>query len=922
MTITTLLWLAALVQPRVEGIGINLLSSFIEGKLPKLKYINHLRRVLDKSISDFKATVTQATIPTGTYPFYDSEAFYTKCLDFRLYNQSNNLDIKGIHQAISQNDKIAPCTQEDIQKFLDCFLANANEDKDLKAYFIEENYQEEIFNIRKALEELSVQVQVANSNKSDSVLPTTVINDANSTINGNSNINLQNIYNTGTLTIFLDSRIEQVREQEERLQAYKAKMAKDYEKNILGEENIALKDIYIEPYYGVNTLCYTNDLIHSLKEFQTTDSSLHTFIESWINRFALPPHIDSKYADKRVLLLLGQPGQGKSSFCSRLMYDAFHQQNFTSAPIFRINLRYVSDTEGLFRNPMDTLFKHLSGLPHNLKLDEDLFKNSILLLDGLDELIIQKDMNQLYEEDFLLKVIKDTKAHYENIRVIVTSRYQVDLYRFTKDCLVLNLSPLSIEQQQGWLEEYRKLKPIELDKDTLTSFQAIPHIAELSEQAILLYLIANVHRLDNPLDASANRSVLYKKLFDSLIQRKWQDNEQIQALEGIKEDALRLLLQQVAFTIFQSDKEYVNNTQIKDLLKKSSNKTLSNFSLNEDSTRGLMLAFYMQKTSDNSEGNEEASIEFLHKSLQEYLAAEYIWEQIKTIASSKPNIEFTFRTLRDCFNDKFITPNITDLLIEIIENNNEAIRTNISKRLREFFPVLLEYEFLYPSNRQKNGKPMQACLNTFYGYWTILSHLEDTCDYIIEDIKQPFCNLLIALRNYQVYCRLDMVGIDLSHSNLEGADLSFVNFEGANLCNSNLLRVNLMASNLSMTDLSYANMTNAIITNADLTDAMLNKAKLNLSNLSGSNFSYSNLSESSIVSSNLFATNLSHCNMHNADLTCSILMGANFDETIIIYQQLIVAGSLRACLNLDPSIKKLLDEHYPYLFERNPLPSN
>ena len=72
-------------------------------------------------------------------------------------------------------------------------------------------------------------------------------------------------------------------------------------------------------------------------------------------------------------------------------------------------------------------------------------------------------------------------------------------------------------------------------------------------------------------------------------------------------------------------------------------------------------------------------------------------------------------------------------------------------------------------------------------------------------------------------------------ANLMGADLTGTNLMDANLTGANLMRANLMDANLTGADLTGAYLTRANLMDADLTGADLMDADLTDANLSGAN---------------------------------------------------------------------------------------
>ena len=90
----------------------------------------------------------------------------------------------------------------------------------------------------------------------------------------------------------------------------------------------------------------------------------------------------------------------------------------------------------------------------------------------------------------------------------------------------------------------------------------------------------------------------------------------------------------------------------------------------------------------------------------------------------------------------------------------------------------------------------------------------------------------------------DLIGADLSGSNLENADLSWANLTRANLSSANLSHSVLRLTNLTEATLQKANFFEADLTGANLERANLKQATLEYANLTEVNLTMSNLQES------------------------------------------------------------------------------
>ena len=416
---------------------------------------------------------------------------------------------------------------------------------------------------------------------------------------------------------------------------YEAQLSLMFEDLVLNETEMTLSDIYIRPRFKVFQSCF-KETPYCRNQFAILDEDnrdLHRFVNAFLND--RQQHTLLKVKHSNIVFLLGNPGQGKTSFCKKLLHDAIvgHQ---TAGKVYFVRLKHIKNLENLLNNPLNEIAETLK-VRHKKAYSNltagDFQEKSVLVLDGLDELKMNKGISSTKIEEICKELIRETKE-YPNLKIVVTSRYYFEPNKIkNRNALILQLDELTEIQQTEWLNKYRSFHADSVfTLKKLQVFKKRKYLNELLTQPILIHLIAKVaHKID--IDKNQNRTDIYKDLFDSLIERKWSDDGQTAVLEEIDRDDLRTLIGEMALSIFQSDYDYLHKTEIESL------ETLSDFekSLNlDDVLKGLMIAFYFQEVKKDSddegtdhERNEDYAIEFMHKSLQEYMAAERVYHKLK-----------------------------------------------------------------------------------------------------------------------------------------------------------------------------------------------------------------------------------------------------------------------------------------------------
>lgn len=649
---------------------------------------------------------------------------------------------------------------------------------------------------------------------------------------------------------------------------YKAWLSSLYDDVVLNDEKgMRLSDIYVEPYYGVHHKCKPEKHVEKHQRdspFIPQEQSIHEAIDNFIAT-----------RDRPLLLLLGFPGQGKTSLVKRLVRDHIGRN------VYLVRLRDVSDARKLRDDPSAILPEEVCRLAYrtaDIKLSTPNLKDALLVLDGLDELSMQNDFEGK-DVDAVVRAIREW-ALRDSFQVVLTSRYVVDTDRVADERIwCWQLAELQANQQDLWLERYRQrhpespLTPALLDQ--YREKERYETLRELITQPILLHLVAS---LEQTLSDATNRAAIYKKLFDQLIERPWAKKSEgnIPHLEGIGPSDLREAVQDMAHAIFHSNQLYLHKSKLETLPKVRDLQGHLQGKL--DLWRSVMVAFYMEEVrkkdrhEEESDRNHDYAIEFLHKSLPEYLCAEKIWRDVREKFADKPRRATNdLEELHDIFRSRLLTNEVTQYLIEIIENDTQVDKKSLYQRLLHFQEDFLKTNFLDPAKGY--FRPLEAIRAVFYGWWTVVSHL----GVAISPFTEHHQSALVEL--FRVVWSRDWVFLNLSGANLEDANLEGANLDGANLEGANLEDVNLDGAKLSGANLSDANLDGANLSGAYLDGAYLSGANLEGAYLSGAFLESANLDSANLSGAFLEGAKLSHANLSGANLEGAFLEGAGLDST-------------------------------------------
>ena len=82
-----------------------------------------------------------------------------------------------------------------------------------------------------------------------------------------------------------------------------------------------------------------------------SNDSIHSFLDAYVAKESLPNKLKTK--DANIILLLGQPRQGKTSFSKKLMFDYCCNRN--DGNYYMIRLRDIGNVEKLLDESLETI---------------------------------------------------------------------------------------------------------------------------------------------------------------------------------------------------------------------------------------------------------------------------------------------------------------------------------------------------------------------------------------------------------------------------------------------------------------------------------------------------------------------------------------------------------------------------------------
>lgn len=611
------------------------------------------------------------------------------------------------------------------------------------------------------------------------------------------------------------------------------------------DEDIVLSDIYQLPHYN-------NDL-----------TDLHEILQETIDL--------CNDVNRRTLVILGHPGSGKSSLLTYILQKCSISAD-RAVRVFRFSGFEGVNWNGNIEN-LPQLMLNCLGLGKN-----DL-NNSVLILDGLDEIDMRGRHEDLLEELYKQWVKAKNIKRFSLFITCRTNRIK------TPDSLSarnITLCPLDDVQIKTFAQSYSSGKG-QCQEEKIITLSQLYNCSDSFRNIIGIPLILYLTlALNISLDHQSGLDDIYGQIFslsneNSIYSRRVYDvRHPITSEEASK---IHLFSKKIAEKIWEIDP---NEATVKKSVYEPIAAEIAGSG--EQELRKILIGQYFM------EGKDGCELLFVHRSMYEYFVALSIFDSLKAIVATERDPKSLFVEQNDiltefscviCLQDLAIYPDIQDYLRSLL------IKFPIAdiKWWRAFFTNFLEYGLSdFATGRRKGGlKGIKEELNRFYNLvWLTREQL------IIFDEPMPVSIVdgLSEVPLFQITYedKRDLQQLELREIKLLGKDLSEATFVEADLENADFTK-----SNLSYADfrgacmvramLEHVCLSGAILDNACLRGACLCGADLSNSSLHGVDLSNADLSNADLRDADLRFANLTGANLSNAVLTGALISCASFKRT-------------------------------------------
>jgi uncharacterized protein YjbI with pentapeptide repeats len=722
--------------------------------------------------------------------------------------------------------------------------------------------------------------------------------------------------------------------------AYSKHLIEEVEKPIFGQ-NFSTKDIYVplNAYYLQNEHSASSE--DSFAEETHDDRSrdegrrgrriaveIDGYLDAWLEAADGP----------QTVLLSGKPGSGKSTVAQ--MFAARTCEQGKKNVIFVAMGELHNWTKG--RNMIDIITSYFAVKLPGEEPGNYLFDNTLLILDGADELPIEDNCGVLQ----FMELLNILMSNRRDMKVLITCRelltpvipgrpdkkqeltlmdYVVDNtgeYFTSKAAKEYHLKneQLREDKREIWWKKYGDL--------TNKGYKGLPQKLKkwdekegLTRQPLLNFLVA-LEYATNPSgwDEDTNLYSLYERLVNRVCSKEYAvSGEYTAAKSRIDPQQLEVFLELAALEAWQGGGRLGSCDSLAESCEQQPGLKQTLAEVRGRKIKGILnlLVLFFTRGASNHE-----CYEFSHQSFMEYFVAKQIVQLVKGLDAagdvSKPLhdwLRLTEPQQMSAHMVDFVEYGLKYIGPTGLDKALKPLHTMLHKAINEGLPFREDHKELpFKQKLQYERNAEEALLIVNNMVTRILNSRLRLNDYFTDTSPRSLGIWFHFLSNSRtkLYVRYlagvdltgaDLTGVDLTHARLTGADLARADFTradltGANLTGAGLTRAGLTRANLTgarltganltgvdltradftRADLTGANLTGAYLAHADLAHARLTGARLTRARLTGAYLAHADLARARLTGANLIGANLTDARLTGARLTGAYLIGANLTD--------------------------------------------
>lgn len=607
----------------------------------------------------------------------------------------------------------------------------------------------------------------------------------------------------------------------------------------------------------------------------------------------------------RMLLILGQPGMGKSTMITWFVHRYQEKQDVNKKEVLVYRFTDL-DVEWSFQ--INEEKKRESSVDNaileSLNMKREELEGKLLILDGFDEVAVNnnrtKILNCLYNAWVGDSRIKD-------FALLVTCRenYIEDLSQISFP--YITLQPWNEDQIDSFCRNYEALTKSQISDVAINKIKEMKNIFGIP---IILYMVL---ALKITVRDESSIVEVYDEIFSLIYDRCLKSDASARSdtehrIAEIKEQ-IHQFSREISMWIFENNPEQASipkkeYEKIRDEIFKKDD------SVGEGQKKDVLIGNYFRMVHYYN-GIDTEELTFVHRSIYEYFVAETICSEIREtiIEMTKESQEKLAGVLGYRLKKGRIDYTIGQYLKAkvslLIATYSEVKKNQFYIWLEETFGKMLDVGMLYytEENIKEYKNVIEKELKCFLNFLDILRMFVVFSDqkYILQYVDQK--QLIFYLRcltgfvnnkreftidlskTYLLEADLREVNlrrVDIQAANLIGADLRQAKLVGSDIRGAKLIRANLKEANLAGADIRRADITGADFIGADITGADIREANLTGANLTGADITGADICEAKLTRAYLDEADLIGTYLVGADIREASLTGANLGEAKLV----------------------------------------
>ena len=547
-----------------------------------------------------------------------------------------------------------------------------------------------------------------------------------------------------------------------------------------------LKDVFIWPEYKTELVSSEQDDLQNI---------IQKFLDNNLKIYLYDKNIPKLKLEKdyNLLIILGMGGMGKSSLLEKIAYDI--KNRYIKVQAKNIFFIKFSSMEYKYENMLDNISCYL-------KIKKNMLKDSVIVLDAFDEYVINIEHKQKLLEMFCQEI------QMLNCRCIITSRENYINTKNLTNTLTLKLLTFNAIKRAEWLNRYNNELPLKIANGIRDyKDESDRYGEEFIGIPIILYMIVSNNIV---ISDYKSKFELYDALFgeNGLWYKRIYDINHPALLA--KNEVLYSFILKIAEKMFVENKLSIRKDEIEEIIElipvKEDLEHIKNW-------YGIITYFRKNKLSE---------IEFAHKSIYEYYAANRMFVLLENVIYEK-NDKNIYKILQSLLKKNAVSKEILDFLDGFIEKNLQKID---EEKLKKIFNLTLNMNCILTQDVFLSFDEFYIFLNNTINclYKALEKKNRVKCVDIINDQNCKYFSFFLrnAECNYLFLKRLDLSNKDCPRLLFKNADL-----EESNMSNSNFSYCDFSNANLQKCSFSNSNLHGAILSEADLCYSDLRGCNLN-----------------------------------------------------------------------------------------------